>query len=75
VTGVVDRLVSEGLVARENLETDRRAFLVQITDKGRDLMTMMTDEHLGWIDEMFAEVSEQDAARGISIMLDIRHKH
>ncbi|WP_376878031.1 MarR family winged helix-turn-helix transcriptional regulator [Albirhodobacter sp. R86504] len=75
VTGVVDRLVSEGLVARENLETDRRAFLVQITDKGRDLMTTMTDEHLAWIDEMFAEVSEQDAARGISIMLDIRHKN
>lgn len=75
VTGVVDRLVSEGLVARENLESDRRAFLVQITDKGRDLMNTMTDEHLGWIDEMFAEVSETDAARGISIMLDIRHKH
>jgi len=74
VTGVVERLVSEGLVARQNLETDRRAFLVQITEKGRTLMDAMTSEHLGWIDDMFNEVSETDAARGISIMLDIRHK-
>lgn len=74
VTGVVERLVSEGLVARENLESDRRAFLVQITDKGRSLMDTMTNDHLGWIDDMFGEVSETDAARGISIMLDIRNK-
>jgi DNA-binding MarR family transcriptional regulator len=74
VTGVVDRLVTEGLVARENLESDRRAFLVKITEKGRDLMDTMTAEHLGWIDEKFSEVSESDAARGISIMLDIRNK-
>ena len=37
-------------------------------------MDEMTAEHLGWIDEMFEQVSEADAARGISIMLDIRHK-
>jgi|TARA_R110000737_G_scaffold215447_1_gene232018 DNA-binding MarR family transcriptional regulator len=74
VTGVVDRLVTEGLVDRQNLESDRRAFLVQITDKGRAMMDDMTTEHLGWIDKMFTDVSEADAARGISIMLDIRHK-
>lgn len=74
VTGVVDRLVNEELVERLTLESDRRAFLVRITDKGRALMDEMTAEHLSWIDEMFKDVSEPDAARGISIMLDIRHK-
>lgn len=74
VTGVVDRLVTEGLAERQNLESDRRAFLVRITDKGRTLMDEMADEHLRWIDMMFENVSEADAARGISIMLDIRHK-
>lgn len=74
VTGVVDRLVNEELVERLTLESDRRAFLVRITDKGRALMDEMTSEHLSWIDEMFTDVSESDAARGISIMLDIRHK-
>lgn len=74
VTGVVDRLVSEGLVDRQTFASDRRAFLVQITEKGRHLMDEMTTEHLGWVDEMLRDVSEADAARGISIMLDIRHK-
>lgn len=74
VTGVVDRLVSEGLAERENMPTDRRAFLVRITDKGRKLMDEMAAEHMRWIDEMFEDVSEADAARGISIMLDIRQK-
>ncbi|WP_460274467.1 MarR family winged helix-turn-helix transcriptional regulator [Celeribacter sp. ULVN23_4] len=74
VTGVVDRLVSEGLAERQTMETDRRAFLVRITDAGKRLMDEMTAEHLNWIDGMFENVSEADAARGISIMLDIRHK-
>jgi DNA-binding MarR family transcriptional regulator len=74
VTGVVDRLVNDGFVARQTVESDRRAFMVQITDAGRDLMDEMTREHLGWIDAMFENVSERDAARSITTMLDIRHK-
>lgn len=74
VTGVVDRLVSDGLVERSNLESDRRAFLVKITEAGRALMAEMSVEHLRWIDQIFEKVTEADAARGISIMLDIRHK-
>lgn len=74
VTGVVDRLVSEGLAERTNMESDRRAFLVRITEKGRVLMDEMTANHLEWIDKLFEDVTETDAARGISIMLDIRRK-
>lgn len=73
VTGVVDRLVSEGLANRQAMESDRRAFLVRITEEGRHLMDEMAAEHLKWIDDTFENVSEADTARGISIMLDIRH--
>lgn len=73
VTGVVDRLVAEGLAERQSLATDRRAIVVQITEKGRALMDDMAAEHMGWINDMFSGVSEADAARGMSIMLDIRH--
>ena len=75
VTGVVNRLVADGLVERQTLASDRRAFLVRITEQGRSLMDEMVEQHLKWIDEMLAQVSEPDAARGISIMLDIRHKN
>lgn len=74
VTGIVERLVSDGLVERETMESDRRAFLIRMTEKGRAMMAEMTLEHLGWIDELFTDVAETDVARGISIMLDIRHK-
>ncbi|MFC3612635.1 MarR family winged helix-turn-helix transcriptional regulator [Lutimaribacter marinistellae] len=73
VTGLVDRLVAEGLVERETLETDRRAFVVRITETGKALMDEMTASHLSWIDEFLGNVTEADVARGISIMLDIRH--
>jgi len=75
VTGVVNRLVADGLVERQTIPSDRRAFLVRITAQGRTLMDDMVEQHLGWIDEMLSQVPEADAARGISIMLDIRHKH
>ncbi|SEN20687.1 DNA-binding transcriptional regulator, MarR family [Paracoccus alcaliphilus] len=74
VTGIVDRLVADGLVERETMKTDRRAFRVRITRTGAQLMREMATHHLEWIDELFADVTEADAARGISIMLDIRHK-
>ncbi|AQZ50048.1 HTH-type transcriptional regulator MhqR [Martelella mediterranea DSM 17316] len=74
VTGVIEKLVADGLVERENQETDRRAFLVRITDKGKALMDEATAVHRGWIDEIFAEIAEPDIARAISIMMDIRHK-
>ncbi|CAM3364805.1 MarR family winged helix-turn-helix transcriptional regulator [Paracoccus nototheniae] len=74
VTGVVDRLVADGLAERQTVEADRRAFLVRITPEGQALMTEMVAEHLRWIDELLENVAEVDAARGISIMLDIRHK-
>ncbi|MEY8839037.1 MarR family winged helix-turn-helix transcriptional regulator [Cribrihabitans sp. XS_ASV171] len=73
VTGLVDRLVAEGLVERETQQSDRRAFVVRITGKGRTLMEEMTASHLAWIDELLSNVTEPDTARAISIMLDIRH--
>jgi DNA-binding MarR family transcriptional regulator len=39
MTGIVDRLVKMGLVARARSETDRRVVLVQVTRKGADLFS------------------------------------
>ena len=43
-----------------------------VDDDLRALMDDMAAEHMTWINEMFSGVSEADAARGMSIMLDIR---
>ncbi|KZL05037.1 HTH-type transcriptional regulator MhqR [Pseudovibrio axinellae] len=73
VTGIVEKLVEDGLVERQSMENDRRAHLVKTTDKGRKLMEEATTAHRAWVDELLNEVSEPDVARAISIMLDIRH--
>jgi DNA-binding MarR family transcriptional regulator len=61
VTGIVDRLVTEGLVARAERDGDRRASIVRITETGRAAFAAMAAAHARWIDELLAEISLEDA--------------
>ena len=62
VTGIVDRLVSDGLVARTARDGDRRAFIVKLTDMGATQFKAMAAAHGRWIDAMLADVDPQEAA-------------
>jgi DNA-binding MarR family transcriptional regulator len=62
VTGLVDRLVKEGLVERRASETDRRAQTVRLTRSGEAAFGEMAPAHLGWVQEMMAGVSRKDLA-------------
>jgi DNA-binding MarR family transcriptional regulator len=68
VTGIVDRLVSEGFVVRSNREGDRRTSIVRLTDSGIERFAAMAEAHRGWVEEMLHGVSEDDA-RELSTML------
>ena len=63
VTGIVDRLVQDGLVIRVPVQGDRRAWLVQLTDKGRAEFATQAAAHEAWIDTMLGAISAQDAAQ------------
>jgi DNA-binding MarR family transcriptional regulator len=54
VTGLTDDLEREGVVVRESSPTDRRAWIVRLTPKGRRLFETMAREHESWILELFA---------------------
>jgi DNA-binding MarR family transcriptional regulator len=54
VTGLTDELVREGVVVRESLPDDRRAWIVRLTPKGRRSFEAMAQEHEQWILELFA---------------------
>jgi DNA-binding MarR family transcriptional regulator len=43
VTGIVDRLVSQGLVVRQESEHDRRAKTLQLTPKGEEVKQKVLD--------------------------------
>lgn len=60
VTGVVDRLVEDGFVVRAAVAGDRRASLVQLTQKGRDEFAVQAAAHEVWIDEMLTEFTADD---------------
>ncbi|WP_108661700.1 MarR family winged helix-turn-helix transcriptional regulator [Acuticoccus kandeliae] len=61
VTGLVDRLVEDGLVERRVARNDRRSALVELTRDGRALFEVMAAAHKGWVGELFDGLD--DAAR------------
>ncbi len=58
VTGLTDDLETDGLVAREGSPTDRRAWIVRLTPKGRRSFESMANEHEQWILELFASLDD-----------------
>ena len=61
VTGIVDRLVAEGLVARSQRNGDRRTSFITLTRRGRTAFAAMAGAHERWIDELLGGVSARDA--------------
>ena len=60
VTGLVDRLVEQGLISRRPSPKDRRAQLVNLTNQGRRFFAAMARANGDWIGEMFADLSGGD---------------
>jgi DNA-binding MarR family transcriptional regulator len=53
VTGITDQLVAEGLVERMEVEGDRRAYRVRLTETGRAAYASMAQHHEQWIVDAF----------------------
>jgi DNA-binding MarR family transcriptional regulator len=60
ITGLVDRLVAQGLLDRQPAPNDRRAQLVKLTAEGRRSFRAMATSHEAWIAEIFADLSAGD---------------
>lgn len=61
VTGIVDRLVADGFVARSQRNGDRRTSFIRLTRKGRAAFAEMAAAHERWIDELLGGISARDA--------------
>ena len=60
VTGIIDRLATEGLVKRARRNGDRRTSIVQLTRTGHAAFTRMAAAHQQWVDELLAGVSKAE---------------
>jgi DNA-binding MarR family transcriptional regulator len=61
VTGIVDRLVADGLVVRSPVAGDRRALLVRLTPKGEADFAGLAQAHEAWVSELLGTVSIAEA--------------
>jgi DNA-binding MarR family transcriptional regulator len=61
VTGIVDRLVADGLAVRSQRDGDRRTAFIKLTRKGRARFEAMAKAHQAWIDELLGELSVAEA--------------
>jgi len=60
VTGLVERLMKEGLIRRESVDGDRRVGLVTLTRAGRAAFSRMAAAHELWLAELFADLAPAD---------------
>lgn len=67
---LVDKLVQSGLIQRVEDPNDRRAKLLSLTDKGRELILNGIKERYRWVDEMADKLTADERVQ-ISEALDI----
>jgi DNA-binding MarR family transcriptional regulator len=60
VTGLVSRLVEDGMIAREADPVDRRTMRVELTDGGRAQFRAMALEHEALVDSLFDSLSDAE---------------
>ncbi len=60
VTGLVDRLLAEEIISRRQHKSDRRSYIVSLTEKGRRQFARMAKEHEDWIAGMFGGLSQSE---------------
>ncbi len=72
VTGIVDRLVKQGLVSRTENPEDRRMLLLRATDKGEELLNKLRERRWGYISGVLAGMSVNELstlARGLASLV------
>jgi DNA-binding MarR family transcriptional regulator len=68
VTGIVDRLVAQGLVARLAHANDRRATFVRLTPAGEQRFQAMAKAHEAWVGEVLAGLGSAETEALIALL-------
>ena len=67
---LVDKLVQSGLIQREEDPQDRRAKLLNLTDKGKNLIQQGIEERYRWVDQLAERLTAEERVQ-VSEALDI----
>lgn len=72
ITGIVDRLVSDGFVARTRRDGDRRTSMARLTEAGVTEFRRMAAAHEAWVGELLEGVSIADSRTLASMLKSFR---
>jgi DNA-binding MarR family transcriptional regulator len=72
VTGIVDQLEGEGLVARVDEPADRRAFRIHLTKAGERSFTDMARAHEEWIVELLAGMTRREQDELLKLLAKVK---
>lgn len=68
MTGIVDRLVRQEMVARRSHATDRRIVLVQLTEQGTETLALVEEMRQGQLDAALTKMGEPQARNLIRLL-------
>ena len=65
---LVDKLVQAGYLERTEDPTDRRAKLLALSDKGKELINQGTEERHRWMDDLTSKLSTEEQAKVVEAL-------
>ena len=74
---LVDKLVQSRLIQREEDPSDRRAKLLNLTDKGKKLIQQGIEERYRWVDQLAEKLTAEERAQvdeAITILMEAAKK-
>ncbi len=71
MSSLLTSLRESGLIERINHPDDRRKRVIKITQAGRDILTQVSPEHIDFLREMFADLSEEERQILITLLKKI----
>lgn len=72
VTGIVDRLVGDGLIQRTRRNGDRRTSIVRLTTKGFRHFKRMAEAHEGWVNDLLSTFDENEVEQLSAIFKQLK---
>lgn len=73
-TGIVDRLVKKGYIARERSETDRRIVVLKLTEEGSNLVKNLKDLICKYLNMILQDLTEEEKQSMAHIAMKIMNK-
>ena len=73
LTGLIERLLAERLVARSVPASERRSQIVRLTPEGKRAFQRMVPQHRAWVERMFSGISPEENKQFHELIGKLKH--